>query len=360
MTVTAPTRAAVLGGGSLRTLQRSVFVCLAALLATSCGSDQPSGSAADQGSRDAAAEGDADAASPSDSGDAGTSDATIGEFSLQLVAPVEASGDVAATAGFTTLLGKVYDGPQADAIAWDKDQEADGCTLLLPRVPFCDPGCGTAVCVDDDTCRAQPASKSVGKVTVKGVQTESGAKEFSVDPVQKTYQSGSVKLPYPAFAEGDAITLTAAGADLPGFTVTGKGIAPLSLSGAESFPIETGKPLTLRWEKAGIDVSRIQVRLDISHHGGTKGKIECDVADDGELVIPAAMLDRLVSLGVAGFPTVIVTRSAVSSASTTVGRINLRVYGYVERAILLSGVTSCNEDADCASGKKCQDDLTCK
>ena len=60
------------------------------------------------------------------------------------------------------------------------------------------------------------------------------------------------------------------------------------------------------------------------------------------------------------FPTVIVTRSAVGSVSTSAGRINLKVYGYVERAIELSGLTSCNEDADCASGQKCQDDLTCK
>ena len=78
-----------------------MFVCLAVSLAASCGSDQPSGGAADKGTPDAAAEGDADAASPSASGDAGTSDATIGEFSLQLVAPVPASEGVAATDGFT-------------------------------------------------------------------------------------------------------------------------------------------------------------------------------------------------------------------------------------------------------------------
>lgn len=341
------------------------LVGCAVLVALGCGDDAPSSeAAADAGSLalDAGRAGDADAA-PVLAGDAGVhDDYKAGEFSLQLVAPVAATGSTTATDGFTALLGKVFSGPTPESTVWDEVEASAGCKLLTPRVPFCDPGCGSgSVCVDDDRCQASPTAISVGKVTLRGVRTADGSDGFTADPIKNTYQTPvTIKLPYPAFAEGAAISLSAAGADVAGFVLGGRGIAPLALAGEGGFPIKTGMPLTLSWAApVSADNSRVRVKLDISHHGGSKGKVECDVADNGALSIAASLVDKLVALGVAGFPTIVVTREAVASTPTSAGRVDLRTYSYVERAIEIDGLVSCSSVDDCPTGHLCRDDLTC-
>ena len=293
--------------------------------------------------------------------DAGSASlAKVGEFSFQLVPPAtDFQGGM--TPGFTSLLGKVYRGTLPEALIWEKKSEANGCTLYTPRVPFCDPGCGTAICIENDVCKASPASLSVGRVTVSGVKAESGVTSFTVDPIRNNYLTpGTVKLPFPAFDEGDPVAISTAGGDLAPFTITGSGIAPLQMTGSGSYPVAKGKPLDLTWKSPGAaSKSRIQVKLDISHHGGTKGKIECDVPDTGALSIPADLVGRLMDLGVAGFPTVMVTRSSIASAATSGGRVDLRIYSYIESPVEIPGVISCSEDTECRGGKICRDDKTC-
>jgi hypothetical protein len=313
---------------------------------------------------------DASSASPADAdaaakGDAGAASAAkIGEFSLQLVAPVEASGTSSATAGFTALLGKVFDGPAADTTLWVKQNEAEGCTLLTPKVPFCEKACGSgSVCVADDTCQKSPTAIGLGTLNVKGVKLPTGETTFTIETnkqIKYTYQA-PVTLPFPAFAEGDPIELSLAGdSGVAAFTLKGAGIAPLALVNGDKYPLTKGKPLELVWTAPSKATgSRLQVKLDISHHGGSKGKIECDVADDGSLTIPATLVDALAELGVAGFPTIVLTRAAISSVNTALGRVDLRVYSYVERAIEVPGVVSCSGAGDCPTGKSCRDDLTC-
>jgi hypothetical protein len=88
--------------------------------------------------------------------------------------------------------------------------------------------------------------------------------------------------------------------------------------------------------------------------------IECDTEDTGSLEISAALVTKLLDLGVAGFPTVIVTREAVGSVTIAPGRVDLIVSSVVEHAVQVSGLTSCSADTDCPSGQTCQSDLTCK
>jgi hypothetical protein len=292
------------------------------------------------------------------------STAKIGEFSLQLVAPVPASGTTSATAGFTALLGKVFDGPAADTTLWVKQSEAEGCALLTPKVSFCEQPCGSgSVCVADDKCQKSPTAIGLGTLSVKGVKLPTGETTFSVDTTKQnkfTYQAPAT-LPFPAFAEGDPIEFSLSGdSGIAAFALKGAGIAPLELVNGDKYPLTKGKPLELVWTAPSKATgSRLQVKLDISHHGGSKGKIECDVADDGALTIPATLVDALSDLGVAGFPTIILTRSAISSFSTALGRVDLRLYSYVERAIEVPGVVSCTGAGDCPAGKACRDDLTC-
>ncbi len=297
-----------------------------------------------------------------DTGDVAQSPILVGSFQLELVSPVAASGGTPATPGNTTLFGKVYDGPTPSQIVWEEGLKDGDCQLMTPRVPFCETPCGgRAVCVEDDTCEPYPLAGGLGTVTVTGVETADGKTEFTIDPIANGYQpSGGVSLAYPAFAEGDAIAVAASGATFEAFTLRAKGIAPLVLT-SQTLTLAGDTPLALTWTApATAGASKIHVKLDISHHGGTKGMIACDTADSGALTISAALVKQLLDLGVAGFPSVIVTRSAVGSAAVAAGRVGLLVSSHLGRSVDIAGLTSCTDDSQCPDGQTCQSDLTCQ
>lgn len=284
--------------------------------------------------------------------DAGGPPPTIGSFQVRLVDPAPPND------GYTSVFGKVYDGPTPQAIIWDLKKTDGPCRLLEPRVPFCNTPCGgSAACVADDTCQAYPRAKSVGDVTVRGLRPM----EFAMSPISNNYQTPvGLTLPYPAFDEGGAISVEAAGGALAGFSISAKGVAPLVL-GAGELMLQSGSALQLSWTPPAMGgVSSIHVKLDISHHGGTKGMIECDAADLGALTISAPLIGDLLALGVAGFPTIIVTRSAKGTASIAQGIVELAVIAEVEAGVKIPGLTSCTDDTECPMGTTCQADLTCK
>ncbi len=259
------------------------------------------------------------------------------------------------------VVGKVYDGPTPQLLVWETSSESGACKLLKPRVPFCSTACGgSAACIENETCQNYPAAKSVGVVTVTGIETNSGA-EFSMSPVANTYQPpADISLPSNAVSEGDTIRFSAAGGAYAPFTLEAKGIAPLSLTNP-SIPVAENQAVSLSWPSAQASTgSRVKVKLDISHHGGSKGKIECDAPDTGALEIPAPLVTQLLALGVAGFPTIISTRQTVGSATIAAGRVDLIVSSEVERAVSIAGLESCSSDAECTLPKKCQPDLTCQ
>jgi hypothetical protein len=282
----------------------------------------------------------------------GDPDAQLGGFVVDLVAQ---RGD---TAAHTAVLGKVYDGTMPAALVWNVAAEADGCRLLTPRVPFCSPGCGgTAACAEDGLCVTYPKAQNVGRVQVSGL----GGSVFGMDPIGGSYQpAAGVSLPYPPFSEGATVAVDAAGgATIGAFSLASRGIAPLQVPG--SFTLADGQPLPVAWTPpADPGGTRIEVRLDISHHGGTKGKIECDTADQGALTIPAAQVSQLLALGVAGFPTIVVSRVAASVAATPQGRVTLRVVSGLELEVEIPGLRSCTGSEDCPTGQICQSDQQCK
>ena len=289
-----------------------------------------------------------------------TQGSLLGQFEVALIAP-RLESDGTTTPGHTTVFGKVYDGVQPQGTIWTTVSTANGCTLLTPSVPFCATPCGgSAVCVAADTCQPYPASKAVGTVQVKGVGSSAGA-SFDMTPISNGYQpTAATVLNYPAFAEGDAISFRASGSDFtPAFTLATTGVATLTLTNA-TLALAAGQPLALTWTAPTNGASKIFVKLDISHHGGSKGKIECDVADNGSLTISAAMVDALLALGTAGFPTIVVTRRATGHAAVATGHVDLFASSQVETAIAVPGVISCTDDTNCSPPKTCQPDLTCK
>lgn len=333
---------------------------------TGCGDDAgPDKNGADAGEppREAGMQTSSDAGTSSDTGTGSPAggDEKVGTFTLRLVAPVAASGSTAATPGYTALSGKVFTGPSPEAVVWSVDLEQGGCELLVPRVPFCDPSCGQDVCVDDDKCKAHPKAASVGTVTITGLKNAQGANEdVKVEPIAASYSTpAEVKLAYPPFAEDAEIKLNAKGAEAAGFDITSHGIAPLELT-TTNFDLKSGSAFALAWKApAKADNSRVQIKLDISHHGGTKGKVECDVPDNGSVSINAELITRLLKLGFAGFPTVVVDRVSSGSAKIAAGTVEFKIVSEIEQGVKIDGLTSCSDNADCPMGKACQPDLTC-
>lgn len=264
-------------------------------------------------------------------------------------------------AGYVTVQGKVYDGPVPSLVQWETAGTSGDCSLIKPKTPLCSPGCtGGAVCVATNTCLANPTLKSVGAASVSGVKTSTGATMFNLMESSKNYLEGALELPMPAFAEGGAISITAAGNELPGFTLAAKGVAELYLNNA-TIPVKSGMPIALTWPAAQASTgSKVHVELDISHHGGTKGKIVCDANDTGSVTLAANLVGDLLALGVAGFPSISVARSTVGTATITQGTVKLTVVSEVKKEVTIDGLESCSTDDDCTMPKKCQPDLTCK
>jgi hypothetical protein len=276
---------------------------------------------------------------------------------------LHAAGDGTDATSGASVIGRVYDGPTPAAIIWEKSSEEADCQLAKPRVPFCATPCGgSAICVENDTCQPVPPARSVGAIKVNGLVASAGPMEFEMTPIVNAYQPPvSVMLAKPPFSDGAAVTLSAAGNGvfMP-FTLSSMGVAPFLLQGPAA-TLERNKPVTFAWTPgAAATGARIKLKLDISHHGGTKGEIRCDTADDGSLTISAAMMTSLLDLGVAGFPTVVARREKAGSTAIAQGRVDLLVVSEQEKEVIIPGLVSCNDDSQCTAPQKCQPDLRCQ
>lgn len=337
-------------------------VTLAAALAACSGTDATPGSggtASTAGSSGAPAGGSSSGAGKagSENGDAGAgSNEVVGTFQVQVLAD-----DTDPTTGMTKVVGQVSDSAVPSNVVWTVATTEGGCRLETPTVPFCAAGCGADVCVADDVCQAYPAAHSVGAVTLKGVGLVSGGSTLTLKEIAHTYQPpAGTALAYPPFGPADDVTLHAAGGDYAAFDLSAKGVDPLAFTSTD-FELEDGKPLELTWDAAADPKSsQLHVKLDISHHGGIKGIIECDSDDSGSLTISAAMISQLLGLGVAGFPSVVAMRQSLDTAAIAPGLVRLEVSARAEHYVTVKGVDSCTVAADCPDGKTCASDSTCQ
>lgn len=270
-----------------------------------------------------------------------------GTFTVALKPAVEQT----MTAAFSVVSGTIYDGPVPQTFPLVVAQETSGCQLLVPKLPFCSNGCGgDAACVDDETCAAYPKAQDVGVVQLSGL----GDPLVTLEPFPPSFNYQSVALPYPPCTEGEPVQLRT-----PGFDAEAPCIAPLVLTTNE-FPVQRGKPLALTWEAPKQpEQTLLRVKLDVSHHGGKKGEIDCDVADNGAVEIPASLVTALVDLGLAGYPTIVLTRIA-SAASSKASNVRFQLISGSEQAVD-TGVISCTDAAGCPSDQRCNpDNLTCE
>lgn len=281
---------------------------------------------------------------------------SAGSFLVDLIAPTDI------TQGYTSILGKVFTGVSPSAVSWKEAGSSGSCKLYTPKAPFCPAGCGSnALCVEDNKCMDFPKSISAGKVDVKGIKVKGSAvTSFSMTPVLNSYQQpGGTILDFPPFAEGETVTFTAAGdTGIGAFTVSVKGIPPLNITN-DTIVLTDNQAINLKWTAPSDGANaRISAIIDISHHGGTKGKIECEGPDNGSMEIAASLVTQLKALGVSGFPKIDVFRKAVGTNATV--KVDVILESKVTKALTIPGLISCSDTSECPDGQTCQADMQCK
>jgi len=280
----------------------------------------------------------------------------VGRFSVTLFEASTAGGTT--VPAYTYLSGVIRDGVTPLGYTTSQVAQDGACTLYGISVPSCTGvagGCGTGVCVATNTCKALPTAKNAGTVTITGI----GTSAMTLVNISNNYQYGG-DIAYPGFAEGDTITVSTSGADYAAFTVSAKGIAPLKLS-TDTYNLSKTSPLNLAWTAPGsLSDARIVVTLNLSHHAGSTGLLSCEVADTGSLTISASLISQLINLGVAGFPTLTVTRTSVGWASIAPGSVAFDVSSPISRTVTVDGYVSCTSNADCTSGTCDTDKKLCQ
>jgi hypothetical protein len=323
--------------------------------ATTDGGLASDGDAAGDGDGQRTGDGDGDAQATTMPGDPAL---LIGTFTVELIEEDAATG----APPLASMVGFVRDAPVIASMLWDFEQEAGDCVLEVPRFPFCDPDCGAGQsCVEDDLCIDEPVGVDVGTVTVSGLSTNEGGADFELMRIGASYQpSRSLDIRYPPADEGAEVRIAAAGGDVAPFEITTRGIAPLDVDAGESVPAEREMPLSLSWQPPGANASSTaRAVVDVSHHGGSRGRIVCELDDAGALEIDAALVTALLDLGTAGFPTVKLTRRAVGSTVIEHGRVELSVEQSIELPLSIPGLVSCTDSAECPDGQSCQSTRKC-
>lgn len=257
---------------------------------------------------------------------------------------------------YTSVQGQVLNGV-VDANVPDVVAEAGECTLLKGQALFCDPGCaGGEMCTREGQCAAHPENVNLGTVTVHGMKDEVVMEARA--PINLYASQGT--LIHPGFSPGDVLSLDASGAEGGPFDAHVEGIAPMEVPD-QSIAVTAGSSVSVTWTASAESPSaKVQLDLNVNNHGSLLAWIECHVPDTGSFEIPSALVEQLLGLGASGFPTLAIHRRSAGSVTSADGCIEFEARSGFAIDVELDGLTSCNNDDDCAMGQTCQGDLTCQ
>jgi hypothetical protein len=249
--------------------------------------------------------------------------------------------------------GRVADAPLAVSIPEELDA-AGPCRLLRTSNPFCDPRCAAAqICVEGD-CVPQPRNLNVGSVFIEGL-----VEPTVMEPSSVGNRYSDTTLPHPPFEPGSPIKLSVLGGELEGFTLYGDGVAPLQSDG-EAWRVEPGQELVIAWEADTDHAATVSASLDVNQHGVSPGRIACQGPDTGSFTVPAELIDRILDMGVSGFPTASLRRYTADSIELDAGCVDLIVFAPLSPEVTVASHVPCEAPEDCPDGKSCDlDSNTC-
>lgn len=168
---------------------------------------------------------------------------------------------------------------------------ADGeCAVYAhPTQSFCDPACQDGICVDH-VCTPYPLPSDAGLLEVDGLRMP-----LVFEPTAFGYQVRGERPVGDPFVAGAEVTVTAAGAIAPGFTLRAVAPAPIAAhrSVSDLVTLVPGDPATFTWDPGA---GRVQLGVRRGWHGSPYAAlIVCEVDDHGSLTIPDSLIDAYVT-----------------------------------------------------------------
>jgi hypothetical protein len=262
---------------------------------------------------------------------------------------------------YTQVIGYPWDGPQAPEL-FTKEAEVGSCQLLKVSSATCSPpacNASAVTCVGNNEWARKPVKVASGNLTFTGLTLQSGGTSLTLSPIANLYQAaGSTAVAYPPCTAGSTVTVAGGAGTDNAYTLTAKCIDVVTVTSAEPMPFESGKAAQFTWTPATASNSRIAIEIDISHHGGLKGLIRCDVPDNGAATVDASLVTGLIGYGTAGFPEASLTRHSIGTATVGTGTATLDVKSTTSVPLSIPGVVSCSDTLPCPTGTctsaKCQ------
>lgn len=230
-----------------------------------------------------AACGDGDPADSPDAGPQPDAGPTLPSFGYIRLAEVDGTWGPSGTARAQMVLSGLP--------VWHLEEAAQGaCRLLRFQPAYCDTWCD-GVCVEPNVCQPWPTYANAGTLSFTGVK---GAVSLSFDPGWG-YATAAVP-PDDLFDPGDEVTVNAAGAEIPAFSLTARGTAALQSPTIvdDEVTLANGADFTFSWTPAGGDARvRLTINANNMGHGAPYAAIiVCDVADAaGAVTVPRSMID---------------------------------------------------------------------
>jgi hypothetical protein len=275
-----------------------------------------------------------------------------GAFSLELK-PADMGNKA-----YSQVTGGVRDGvvPRTVWVRESVNGSGNECQLMVGQSSACSPACTSPQICTATSCQNPPVSKSVGEVTFSGLVIPLTMTP-TITGIGTIVYTGLIPsdTAFPPYTVGAALGLMAAGADYPAFMLSGRGIQPLEAVAGQTLDVAKDQPLTIKWMAPQVGAGRIQLSMDIGHHGGVAAEVHCDnLPDTGSVTILAPLITALMNKGTSGFPSLSLTRVSVDSTTVGPGCVEFNVASGVDLALNVAGVESCNEDADCTPPEICR------
>lgn len=265
-------------------MTRHLLSGLLALALTGCGDGGDAGS---DGDADADSDADSDADADGDA-DADADDAPRFDAAPSTILVTEYGDGLGGQGG--SSIGVLLYATAPPAFHTEIAREG-ACRLSAWEPAFCDPYCenGT-VCMAEGTCVPWPALLVNGTVSVSG--TTGGPRTLEPDPRGGLWWSDG---PGDLFAPGEPVVVDVeASDDVPAFQIQSTGVAPLAHDFVTNFePLPSGD-FEITWEPSPMREGRVRAHLITDYaHGTPPVVVDCDSADDGSMVIPAAFVEEL-------------------------------------------------------------------